>query len=292
MGKKEYAVVTPAKNEENLIEETIKCVISQEMAPSVWVIVSDGSTDRTDEIVKKYAEIYEFIHFLRIEKDRNHSFSSRVHTVLAGINYLESNNFQYDFLGFLDADISIGNNYYRKILEKFENEEGLGLAGGLVIDACGDGYNYIRRRSLDHVAGGVQFFRVECYEQIGGYEPLRLGGDDTIAETKARMLGWTVMTFPSLRVIHNKETGYGGRPLWMVRFMEGERDYLMGYHFIFLVAKCGRRLIEKPLFIGSFLRIIGFLYCFFSGCEREVQKDVLQYLQQEQIVKIKSYLGA
>jgi glycosyltransferase involved in cell wall biosynthesis len=50
-----YVLITPARNEEAFIELAIRSVVAQAVRPLRWVIVSEGSTDGTDEIVKKYA---------------------------------------------------------------------------------------------------------------------------------------------------------------------------------------------------------------------------------------------
>jgi biofilm PGA synthesis N-glycosyltransferase PgaC len=48
-----YALITPARNEARFIRQTIDSVAAQTIRPIKWVIVSDGSTDGTDDIVQR-----------------------------------------------------------------------------------------------------------------------------------------------------------------------------------------------------------------------------------------------
>src|SRR5215472_7902298 len=122
-----YALLTAARNEEAFLEETIKSVLAQQVLPSEWVIVSDGSMDRTDEIIQRYALKHPFIRFLRRDKDLNRGFASKVHALRAG---LDSLTFDGHFIGHLDADISLPPGYFRDLLKKFSEDPTLGIAGG------------------------------------------------------------------------------------------------------------------------------------------------------------------
>ena len=117
--EKSYVIVTPARNEENYIEKTIKSVASQSLLPKKWIIVSDGSTDRTDIIVNEYSNKYDFIHLLRAEDDNKRNFGSKIMAFRAGVKQLT--NLEYDFIGNLDADVSFYFNYYENLLQKFNN---------------------------------------------------------------------------------------------------------------------------------------------------------------------------
>src|SRR5579863_9572585 len=79
-----YALVTPARNEADLIEQTIRSVVAQTVPPGKWVIVSDGSTDGTDEIVKRYASQYSWIELVRMPERRDRQFAAKAHAFNAG----------------------------------------------------------------------------------------------------------------------------------------------------------------------------------------------------------------
>jgi biofilm PGA synthesis N-glycosyltransferase PgaC len=123
--RKEYVLITPAKNEEAYIEKTIEAVLSQTVLPQKWVIVSDGSVDFTDEIVARYEQRHSFICLVRAGKQGQKDFGSKVKAFQAG--YSQVRDAHYDFLGNLDADVTFGADYYEQILERFHANPGLGL---------------------------------------------------------------------------------------------------------------------------------------------------------------------
>jgi len=187
MSKTRYVLITPARNEEAYIEKTIKSVIGQSILPRKWVIVSDGSTDRTDEIVAKYAANNDFIRHLRIPEHSNRDFACQVDAFYAGFEQLKE--VEYDFLANLDADVSFGPNYFEYLLEKFEQNPKLGLAGGLIFEFCNGKYVQMITQINRSVGGQTQLFRREVFEEIGGYVAIREGGSDILADYSTRKYG-------------------------------------------------------------------------------------------------------
>src|SRR5207247_2178258 len=127
-----YVLITAAKNEEAYIRKTLESVACQTRLPALWLIVSDGSTDQTDEFVREFASRYDFIRLLRLENGSTRSFSSKSFALNAGYDHIKGG--QFDFIGFLDADISLPPNYYEELIAKFETQPGLGLAGGTIVE--------------------------------------------------------------------------------------------------------------------------------------------------------------
>jgi poly-beta-1,6-N-acetyl-D-glucosamine synthase len=70
-----YVLITPARNEAQSIELTIQSVVAQTIRPLRWVIVSDGSTDETDNIVSKYAAEHPWIELVRTPDRRERHFA-------------------------------------------------------------------------------------------------------------------------------------------------------------------------------------------------------------------------
>ena len=283
--KDRYVLVTAARNEEAHIERTIRSVIAQTLLPQKWVIVSDGSTDRTDSIVKRYAAEHDFIECLRLEPGGTRDFACQVYGQHAGAQRLQ--DIEYDFIGMLDADISFKPDYYRRLLEEFKRHPAVGLAGGVLFDLY-DG-QWIRQRvnvSLN-VSGPVQMFRRKCFEDIGGYIPLKKGGQDAVAEVMARMHGWEVASFSNLEVMHHRPTGTEGKSIHRVRFLQGSMQYLLGYHPLFLIAKCLSRISEKPYLTGSVLSFCGYGWSWLCRDVRVVSPEFIQYIRHEQIQRMR-----
>src|SRR5213592_861494 len=96
-----YVLITPARNEAQFIEQTIRSVIGQTFRPAKWVIVSDGSTDGTDDIVRKYAAEHEWIELVRMPERSERHFAGKVRAFNAG--HAKVKDVKYDIIGSLDA---------------------------------------------------------------------------------------------------------------------------------------------------------------------------------------------
>src|SRR6266536_4999658 len=160
-----YVMITPARNEETAIETTIQSVLAQTHRPKEWVIVSDRSTDQTDQILSRYAGLHSFIHPVRVPGQGGRSFASAVRAIEAGVNALQSHD--YNFLSLSDADVRFQADYFERLIGEFNRDPLLGLAGGLVCDG-GDENPRWSQQNLAEVAGAAQFFRRECFQSLGG----------------------------------------------------------------------------------------------------------------------------
>jgi len=283
MGEESYALLTAARNEEAYIERTIRSVISQTLVPERWVIASDRSSDRTEEIVSEYARHHDFIKLLRVEGDDRRNFRSKINALQSA--YARLKGLRYSFLGILDADVTFEADYFRKVLLAFGQDPKLGIAGGVIVDVQ-NGRSIKRVTSRDHVPGAIQLFRRECYEAIGGYIRVKVGIEDAVAAVMARRAGWKVESFPEMKVLHHRRTGTAGHSIFHARFLKGEEDYLLGYHPVFELAKYLYRVIEPPYLVGSLLCISGYFWSVLRGEERPVSEDFVRYLRNEQINKL------
>jgi poly-beta-1,6-N-acetyl-D-glucosamine synthase len=280
-----YVLVTAAYNEEENIAKPIESVLAQTELPRMWVIVSDGSTDRTDEIVQRYAEKHSFIRFLRVTRPPGRSFRTKVMALQAGMKLLE--DVPYKFIGNLDADISLGPSYFADLITKFEKDPKLGIAGGFVCEEEGGKFQSRSSNRVYSVAHAAQLVRRECYEAIGGYAVLEYGGEDWHAQTSARMMGWSAEAFPELGIYHHRHTGEGGN-LVRHKFRQGRMDYSFGSDPIFETFKCLQRLAERPILLGSFARLTGFFWSSIIREPRPVSKEFIAFLRSEQKKKTSS----
>lgn len=286
--KTKYILITPAYNEENYIECTIRSVVEQTITPVLYVIVSDGSTDKTDIIVKQYAKEYNFIRLIRRETGNKPNFSSKVFAFNSGYNEIKSK--RYDFLGNLDADVSFNPDYYEKLLSKFNDDEKLGIAGGSIWDVF-NGKIKKHKSMPNSVAGATMMFRKECYHSIGGYIPLEYGGEDSTAEITARSKGWKVITFSDITMYHHKPIFYKNKNAVIRRFNKGRSLCLLGYHPLFLLVSSFYRVGDKPYIIGTFLIILGYIYERVKNKPKILSRDVILFLQNEQITRLKKTIS-
>lgn len=277
-----YVLVTPVRDEEATIGKTIDSVIHQTLLPSEWVIVSDGSTDRTDEIVREAAASHPWIRLLALKPRPGRSFAAVVHNTEAGIRHLEFKD--YAFLGLLDSDVTFQADYFEQLIRRFAAEPALGLAGGVVIDMGLPRDRFPWNR--EDVPGAVQLFRRECFEKIGGLIPIPEGGWDSMACAMARMNGYQTRLFTDLVVDHLKPRNISEGGAIRRKWQMGARDYAVGYHSLFEMVKCLSRLKNPPLVIGAVAWWIGYCSALLGRRERLLPKAVLDHVRREQLQRL------
>lgn len=285
-----YVLVTPARNEAAHIEKTLGSVIAQTQLPVRWVVVSDGSTDETDTIVSGYAAEHEFIEFVRREAGEDRNFGSKVFTLQEGFKRLEG--LDYEFIGNLDADVSFDPDYYERVLTAFAGDPGLGVAGGVIHDRIGDAWVRQVTQTRWSVAGAVQLFRRECFEAIGGYLPLELGGIDAVAEISARMHGFRVRAFDELPVLHHQLMGTKKGDILEARFRQGRMEYAHGYDPLFETGRCLLRIKERPFLVGSIYRMAGYWLDLLRRAPNDVPEDLVKFLRREQRARMRAMFGS
>src|SRR5467141_1880956 len=168
-----YVLITPARNEEAYIDKTLRSVVNQTVIPDRWIIVDDASTDSTAQLVENCVRKYRWIELVRRTQRAERSFSRKVDAFNAGLQKLGSREFEV--IGNLDADLSFDPEYLEFLIDKFAEDPKLGVAGTPFVE---DGGYDTARDSFEgenHVAGGCQLFRRECFRQVGGYVPNRQG---------------------------------------------------------------------------------------------------------------------
>lgn len=283
-----YVLLTAAYNEESFIARTIASVVAQTVLPARWIIVSDGSTDRTDEIVRQYAAQHDFIRLLRVERTQARGVASKVNALT--LAYKELGDVAYEFIGNLDADVSLQSCYFETLLGRFRGDPLLGIAGGLIHEARGGTFKSRLSNSLKSVAHAGQLVHRKCYEEIGGYVAFKYGGEDWCAEVSARMRGWHVEAFSDLPIMHYRQTGSADR-LLRHRFREGRMDFSFGSHPVFELFKCARRLPESPFLLGALVRLVGFLGAYLSNEPRLVPPEFVAFLRREQKHRLRVLAG-
>ena len=285
MNKAKYILITAAKNEELFIEQTIKSVLIQTIKPEKWIIVSDGSTDLTNSIVEQFTDKNNFIELIALPPKKERNFSSKVNALNLALEKLYGLDF--DFIGNLDADVTLDKSYYEDVIRTFKSNPTLGIAGGIILDCLDDNMSP-QNISLNSVAGAIQVFRKQCFEQIGNYIPFKYGGEDAYMEISARMMGWQVQTLTELKVIHHRPTGTGMGSLSMANFRSGKMFFTLGYSPVFLFVRCLYRMFDRPVLIGSILNIIGYLSAFIKKEKCPAGDQFINFVRGEQRERLRS----
>jgi poly-beta-1,6-N-acetyl-D-glucosamine synthase len=284
-----YVLITPARNEAQFIELTLRSVISQTIRPSKWVIVSDGSTDATDEIVGRYAARHSWIQLLRMPPRTKRNFAGKVHAFNQGLAELKE--LRYDVIASLDADISFDDDYFSFLLQKLAGDPELGLVGTPFREGANLPYDY-RFVNIEHVSGACQVFRRECFDEIGGYLAVEGGSIDHIAVLSARMKGWKTRTFTERVCQHHRGMGTAQSGITKARFKNGIKDYVMGNHPVWEIFRTGYQMTKRPFVVGGLMLGSGYLWSVVRRVRGPVPSELVSFHRREQMQRLKKVFRA
>jgi poly-beta-1,6-N-acetyl-D-glucosamine synthase len=282
-----YVLITPAHNEEAFIEKTLVSMAAQTMLPQRWLVVDDGSTDRTAEIVRHYLRRYPWIQLVQLPKRQGRNFASKAHAFNAGFKRVSS--LPFDVIGNLDADISFDGDYFEFLLSKFAEFPRLGVAGTAMREASYDAVKDSFYHDSD-VFGACQLFRRTCFEQVGGYTPIKWGGIDWVAVRTARLKGWQTRSFCDKLFYHHRPMGATEANTWKARFDYGRKDYFLGNHPFWQVFRVSFQMMKRPYVVGGLLLLSGYFYSFASRMQRPVAPELLRFHRREQVERLKQLL--
>ena len=281
-----YVLITSARNEEKLIEGTLRSVASQTSLPERWVIMDDGSTDRTTKIVERYAARYQWIDLVRCPKRADRSFAGKAHAVNAALERMRSTKF--DVVGNLDADITFEPDYMSFLMEKFAQDAQLGVAGTPFTQDGGYDSSKDSFEGENYVAGPCQLFRYACFQDVGGYVANRAGGVDWIAVMTARMRGWKVRSFPEKRYHHHRSMGTAERSELVALFSYGEKDYYLGGSPLWQLFRVAYRMTKKPRVTGGLALLFGYSWAAVHRVKRPVSPELMRFHRGEQMKKLRA----
>ena len=281
--KNKYVIITPARDEEQFIEFTLRSVVGQTMLPQEWIILDDGSTDRTADIVTQHADRFPWIRLIELPNRKDRKFGRAiVEAFHHGLRNLRTDN--YDFICKLDADLSLPRHYFEFLFKKFDKRPRLGIASGCT---------FIRRAGKliwergyeNHTRGPMKVYRRECFEDINGL--MAELGWDVIDDFKAQASGWETRSFKDLVVIHHRPIGSSGQGIIAGRIRWGEIQYLLNYQPVFAFSSGLYRMLDRPYVIGGLAIWYGYLKSFFVGKERIAKGDLKHFIRRRQLERLK-----
>ena len=283
-----YALITPAWNEAARLEGLIQSVAGQTVRPVAWVVVSDGSTDRTDEIVAAHARQHAWIHLLRLDRPAERHFAGKARAVNAGYERLK--NLSFDLVGNLDADITLPPDYYEFMLSCFAARPRLGVGGTPFIEDPDkpEEHSYAHGAAdLSHVSGACQLFRRACFDEIGGYMPIKGGGIDWVAVTSARMKGWETRTFLERACLHHRSMGTADRGPLAARFRHGREDFMVGSHPAWHLLRGAFQMKNRPVILGGVCLILGYGWAWASRRRSPIPQELRAFHRREQMQRLR-----
>jgi poly-beta-1,6-N-acetyl-D-glucosamine synthase len=283
-GGRRYVVVTPVRDEAEHVALTISSMRAQTRRPVHWVIVDDGSTDGTSEVLdRETAGLEQWITVVhRRDRGFRASGSGVMDAFYAGFDLLTEGS--WDYLVKLDGDLSFEPDFFERCLDRFEAEPRLGIGGGTVC-ALTDGQAEVESRGDPpfHVRGATKIYSRACWQAVA---PLpRVPGWDTLDEVMANRLGWSTRTFADLKILQHKPTGSAdGR--WRNAVKNGKANYLTGYHPAFMLAKCLRRAGRRPLGVEAGGLLFGYLSGYWQRQPKAADGDSVRYLRRQQLRRL------
>lgn len=256
-------IVIPAHNEEDFLTSMLESLVNQTLLPKKIVVVNDNSTDNTKEIISGFTKKYSWISTINAKSSNHHIPGSKV--IKAFYKGMETLDDNYDIICKFDGDIILPINYLESIINLFNSDEKIGIAGGLSFINKNDAWVYETVSSKNHVRGPFKSYRKSCFEQIGGLKESI--GWDTVDVLLAQYYGWKVKTDRSLHVKHLKPTG---------KIYKNDSKYVFGealYKMRLGLLLSGLSAIKKGIYNRSCSAITNTLKGFFKA-----KQDKLEYL--------------
>ena len=271
-----YIVVTPCRDEEKNLPNLVQSILAQTLRPVLWVIVDDGSTDKTGEIVAEAEKNYGWIKGIHLEEHKAYMGTHISYVCNKGFefakDYCNEKDIPYGYIALVDADNILEEKYFEKLIEEFEKDEELGIGSGnnafadienildelrakntevTVMDSefweLWDSPSMQIQNSRDDLPmGSARLWRRACFDETGGYLPVAL--PDSVSNAKAKMKGWRTRRFRDIQIV--ERPGLEKQGLWKGYKEQGESLFFMGQPLSFAVLKALNYSLKRPYYTG------------------------------------------
>jgi glycosyltransferase involved in cell wall biosynthesis len=277
-----YLLVSPCRNEADFMLDTLESVVKQSVLPALWVIVDDGSTDQTPEILRDYAARYPFIQIITRENRGHRSVGPGViEAFYHGYDQVDVK--QFDYVCKFDLDLELPVRYFEVLIQRMEENPRIGTCSGkayfedkktgtLISEKCGD----------EMSVGMTKFYRRECFEEIGGF--VRQVMWDGIDCHKCRQLGWIAVSWdePDLNFIHLRPMGSSQQGIFTGRMRHGFGQYFMGTSLLYMTASSVFRMLHPPYVIGGFAMLWGYIRSMLQRKPRFDDAELVDFIRAYQ----------
>jgi poly-beta-1,6-N-acetyl-D-glucosamine synthase len=275
-----YVLISPCRDEALYMRQTLDSVVAQSIRPTKWIIVDDGSTDLSSQILADYATRYDWIQVVtRRDRGKRSVGPGVIEAFYAG--YESINPDEYEFLCKLDLDLRLAPRYFEMLIERMtENPRIATCSGKAYIETNG---NLISEKHGDETSLGMtKFYRTSCFKAIGGFVHEVMW--DGIDCHRCRMLGWIACSWdePGLRFVHLRPEGSSQKNIYTGRMRHGYGQYFMGTGLLYMVASTIYRMNEKPYVLGGLATLLGWIKSALQGKSRYEDLAFRKFLRQYQ----------
>ncbi|MDF1562228.1 MAG: glycosyltransferase family A protein [Deltaproteobacteria bacterium] len=276
----QHVVVTPVHNEQDHLPALLRSMAAQTLPPTEWILVDDHSTDGTRELIEAFCLEHPWARRIEGDVTVDRELGGKVARLfLQGLSRARTD---WEFLSKIDADLTLPDDYFERVFQLFADRERLGIAGGGCYEYR-NGKKWYEAVPPDHTRGALKTYRRACWDEWGGVRPVN--GWDGIDGFLAQMNGWQTRSFPEIEVIHHRPSG-SARGVIRGRFRAGEFAHFMGYHPLFLAARCLRRAADRPAVLGSLALGAGFVWSHLRDRPVFEEREVVEYLRERQLRRL------
>lgn len=280
-----YILISPCRDEADYMRQTLDSVIAQSSPPAKWVIVDDGSTDATPQILAEYARRHDWIKIVtRNDRGRRAVGPGVIDAFYAGLETINLDDFKY--LCKLDLDLEIPPTYFERVIEKMESTPRQANYSGKPYLREKDGRLISERLGDENAVGQIKLYRITAFKEIGGF--VRQVSWDGIDGHMCRMKGWIAQSEdrPELRFIHLRQMGSSQHSIWAGRLRWGFGKYFMGSAPYYVAAVAFYRMFEKPYIIGGWGIFWGYLKAMFAGAPRFENDAFRKFLRRFELLSL------
>jgi len=281
----DYILITPAKNEEKSLPAVLESVVNQSILPKLWIIIDDGSTDRTPEIISSYQEKYNWIKSLRLPEHPRDVCLHYAYVCRIGFDYAikhcREKAIRYDFVGLLDSDTILEKKYFEKLINEFEKDPSLGIASGGIYYR--DGNDLIWEVSASNFPRGTgRIWSKKCFFDTGGYalEP----DAHTISNIKSLLRGYTARQFKNVVAIQTRKTK-SAEGFWKGYNGAGRNAYYLCKRPLVVLANVLYLSFKSPFYPGL-AYLIGYLSAYINREPRIQDEEIRNYFRKQKLSRV------
>ncbi len=280
--RRSYVVISPGRNEADYMRRTLDSMVAQAERPALWVIVDDGSTDASPEILAEYAAQHDWIRVVRREDRGCRAVGPGViEAFYAGLETVDLN--AHTYLCKLDLDLDLPPRYFAGLMDRMEANPRVGTCSGKTWYTGPRGERVSEGIGDEMSAGMTKFMRVSCFQQIGGF--VREVMWDGIDCHKARQMGWIAVSWddPELQFEHLRPMGSSQQNIHVGRRRHGFGQYYMGTHPLFLIASAINKTRQPPYVTGSLSMLRGYFGAWLRRVPRQSDAELIPFIRAYQL---------